>query len=143
MTGEHRPSDDDLFGQVHVRVYRQTGGERGYHWRGATILLLTTKGRVSGQERTTPLIFRSDGERWVVIASQGGAPDHPGWYKNLARDPHATIQVKDERIPVRAHDAEGDERARLWSLMTERWPAYDDYQRRTRRQIPVVVFERA
>jgi deazaflavin-dependent oxidoreductase (nitroreductase family) len=143
MGEEHRPSDDDLFGQVHVRAYRQTGGERGFHWRGATILLLTTKGSVSGQERTTPLIFRSDGERWVVIASQGGAPDHPRWYKNLVRDPQATIQVKDERIPVRARNAEGEERARLWSLMTENWPAYDDYQRRTARQIPVVVLERA
>jgi deazaflavin-dependent oxidoreductase (nitroreductase family) len=138
-----RPSDDDLFGQVHVRIYRQTGGERGYNWRGATILLLTTKGRATGKERTTPLIFRSDGERWVLIASQGGAPDHPQWYKNLARDPRATIQVKAERIPVRAHDATGDERERLWSLMTENWPAYDVYQRRTARQIPVVVLERA
>ena len=142
MPEQYIPSDDDLFGQVHVRVYRQTAGERGYHWRGATILLLTTKGRMSGRERTTPLIFRSDGERWVIIASQGGAPDHPGWYKNLARDPHATIQVKDERIPVRARDAEGEERARLWSLMTENWPSYDAYQRRTARQIPVVVLER-
>ena len=143
MAEDPRPSDDDLFGQVHVRVYRQTDGERGYHWRGATVLLLSTKGRVSGQERTTPLIFRSDGERWVIIASQGGAPDHPHWYKNLVRDPQATIQVKDERIPVRAHDAEGEERSRLWSLMTENWPAYDSYQRRTARQIPVVVLERA
>ena len=143
MPEQYIPSDDDLFGQVHVRVYRQTAGERGYHWHGATILLLTTKGRVSGRERTTPLIFRSDGERWVIIASQGGAPDHPDWYKNLARDPHATIQVKDERIPVRARDAEGEERARLWSLMTENWPSYDAYQRRTARQIPVVVLERA
>jgi deazaflavin-dependent oxidoreductase (nitroreductase family) len=140
---DQHPPDDFLFGQVHVRVYRQTGGERGYHWRGATILLLTTKGRMSGEERTTPLIFRSDGERWVVVASQGGAPDHPNWYKNLARDPHATIEVEDQRIPVRARDAEGEERARLWSLMTENWPAYDEYQRRTNRQIPVVVFERA
>jgi deazaflavin-dependent oxidoreductase (nitroreductase family) len=142
MPEDHHPSDDDLFGQVHVRAYRQTGGERGYHWRGATVLLLTTKGRVSGQERTTPLIFRSDGERWVLVASKGGAPDHPDWYKNLARDPHATIQVKDERIPVRARAAEGDERVRLWSLMTEKWPAYDEYQRRTDRQIPVVLLER-
>jgi deazaflavin-dependent oxidoreductase (nitroreductase family) len=143
MPERHRPSDDDLFGQVHVRVYRQTEGERGYRWRGATILLLTTEGRVSGQERTTPLIFRSDGERWVLVASKGGAPDHPDWYKNLTRNPQATIQVKGERIPVRARDAEGEERSRLWSLMTEMWPAYDGYQRRTDRQIPVVVLERA
>jgi len=137
------PFGDDLFGQTHVRAYRETGGEQGYHWRGTTVLLLTTKGRVSGQERTTPLIFRADGDRWVVVASKGGAPEHPDWYKNMARDPHAMVQVKDERIAVRAYDAEGEERSRLWSLMTEVWPAYDEYQRRTDRQIPVVVLERA
>jgi len=134
--------DDDLFGQEHVRVYRETGGERGYHWRGAPILLLTTVGRTSGQERTTPLIFRSDGERWILVASRGGAPDHPSWYKNLRANPDAEIEVRAEKISVRAHDAEGDERERLWRLMTEKWPAYDDYQRRTERQIPVVILER-
>jgi deazaflavin-dependent oxidoreductase (nitroreductase family) len=134
--------DDDLFGQEHVRVYRQTDGQRGYRWRGTTILLLSTNGRVSGQERTTPLIHRTDGEHWVVVASKGGAPEHPDWYKNLRSDPEATIQVKGERIPVRASAAEGDERTRLWQLMTEVWPAYNDYQRKTRREIPVVVFER-
>lgn len=135
-------SDDDLFGQEHVRTYRETGGERGYHWRGATILLLTTTGGVSGEERTTPLIFRQDGERWVIVASKGGAPDHPAWYKNLSADPSATIQVKSERIPVHAHAAEGAERARLWELMNEVWPPYEDYQRKTEREIPVVVLER-
>lgn len=141
---EHpNPSADDLFGQVHVRAYRETGGQHGYHWRGTTILLLTTTGRSSGEQRTTPLIFRQDGERWVVVASKGGAPDHPDWFKNLSRDPAATIQVKDERIAVRAHAAEGAERARLWRIMTEVWPAYDEYQRRTDREIPVVVIERA
>jgi len=136
------PADDDLFGQEHVRVYRQTGGERGYHWRGTTILLLTTTGRSSGQERTTPLIHQTDGDRWVVVASKGGAPDHPDWYKNLRSNPEATIQVKAEQIPVRAQTAEGDDRERLWRLMTSTWPAYDDYQRKTARQIPVVAFER-
>ena len=67
-------ADDDLFGDEHVRVYRETHGERGYHWRGTTILLLTTQGRTSGEARTTPLIHRTDGERWVVVASKGGAP---------------------------------------------------------------------
>ncbi len=76
------------------------------------------------------------------MASKGGAPDHPDWFKNLRADPQVTIQVKDERIPVRAHVAAGEERERLWRLMAEVWPAYDDYQRRTDRQIPVVVFER-
>jgi len=136
------PSDDDLFGQEHVRVYRQTGGQRGYRWRGTTILLLTTRGRVSGEERTTPLIHRTDDDRWVVVASKGGAPDHPDWFKNLRADPEATIQVKDERIPVRARVAAGEERERLWRLMTESWPAYDTYQAKTAREIPVVIFER-
>jgi deazaflavin-dependent oxidoreductase (nitroreductase family) len=124
-------------------VYRETGGDRGYDWRGTNILLLTTKGRSSGDERTTPLIYRTDGDRWVVVASRGGAPEHPGWYKNLQAEPAAMIQVKDEQIPVRASTAEGDERSRLWSRMTEVWPDYDRYQQRTAREIPVVVFERS
>jgi deazaflavin-dependent oxidoreductase (nitroreductase family) len=133
---------DALFGQEHVRRYRETNGQEGYEWRGTTILLLTTTGRVSGQDRTTPLIHRTDEGRWVVVASKGGAPDHPAWFKNLEANPQATIQVQKEIIPVRARVAEGEERERLWKLMTEDWPAYDDYQRKTERQIPVVVFER-
>ena len=132
-------SDDELFGPEHVRVYRETGGERGYHWRGATILLLTTTGRTSGEERTTPLIHRTDGDRWVVIASKGGAPDHPAWYKNLEADPEATIQVQADELAVVASTAQGAERERLWQEMTEDWPAYDDYQGKTEREIPVVV----
>lgn len=146
MPEDPTPFGDDLFGPQHVRAYQETGGERGYNWRGTTILLLTTTGRLSGQQRTTPLIFcaedRGDGEAWVVVASKGGAPDHPDWYMNLVADPEATIQVKAERIPVRAETARGQERARLWSRMTEVWPDYDQYQRRTDREIPVVVFRR-
>src|SRR6202045_5204607 len=97
-------SDDDLFGEEHVRVYRETGGERGYHWRGTTILLLTTEGRSSGEARTTPLIHRTDGDRWVVVASKGGAPQNPGWFGNLRADPNATIQVRGDVIDVRAED---------------------------------------
>jgi deazaflavin-dependent oxidoreductase (nitroreductase family) len=135
-------ADDELFGAEHVRVYRETAGERGYHWRGTTILLLTTEGRSSGEPRTTPLIHRTDGERWVVVASKGGAPEHPSWYENLLADPEATIEVKGDEIPVRASTAEGEERARLWSLMTEVWPAYDEYQAKTEREIPIVVLSR-
>jgi deazaflavin-dependent oxidoreductase (nitroreductase family) len=134
--------NDQLFGDEHVRVYRETDGERGYHWRGTTILLLTTKGRKSGEDRTFPLIFRSDGDRFVVVASKGGAPDHPSWYKNLEAHPDAQVQVKGEVVPVRASTANGDERARLWQLMTEDWPDYDEYQKKTDREIPVVVLER-
>jgi len=132
-------SDDDLFGAEHVRVYRDTDGARGYHWRGTTILLLTTTGRSSGEERTTPLIHRTDDGRWVVIASKGGAPEHPAWYRNLQDGPEATIQVKGDVVPVVAATAGGEERSRLWSRMTEVWPAYDEYQAKTDREIPVVV----
>jgi deazaflavin-dependent oxidoreductase (nitroreductase family) len=134
--------DDDLFGAEHVRIYRETRGERGYHWRGATILLLTTIGHSSGEPRTTPLIYRADGERWVVIASKGGAPAHPSWFENLQANPEASIEIKDESVPVSPSVATGEERERLWSLMCEVWPAYDEYQARTDREIPVVVLSR-
>ena len=135
-------SDDQLFGAEHVRVYRETGGAHGYHWRGTEILLLTTKGRRSGEPRTTPLIHRTDSGRWVIVASKGGAPEHPAWFTNLEADPDATIQVLADEIPVRMSVAEGEERERLWKLMTEVWPAYDEYQAKTDRPIPIVVLER-
>ncbi|HEX3873528.1 MAG TPA: nitroreductase family deazaflavin-dependent oxidoreductase [Solirubrobacteraceae bacterium] len=134
--------DDNLFGQAHVDAYRASGGEHGYDWRGTQILLLTTTGRKSGEPRTTPLIHVTDGERrWVVIASKGGAPEHPGWFANLEAEPDATIQVKADEIPVRMSVVEGPDRDRLWGLMTEAWPAYDDYAAKTDRHIPVVLFE--
>jgi deazaflavin-dependent oxidoreductase (nitroreductase family) len=136
-------ADDDLFGEEHVRVYRETDGERGYHWRGTTILLLTSTGRTSGEPRTTPLIHRVDGDRWVIVASKGGAPAHPSWFENMVANPDdITIQVKGDVIPVRMSVAEGSERERLWALMTEVWPAYDEYRERTEREIPVVVLSR-
>jgi deazaflavin-dependent oxidoreductase (nitroreductase family) len=134
--------DDDLFLDEHVRAFRETDGKRGYHWRGTTILLLTTTGRVSGEPRTMPLIHRTDGDRWVVVASKGGAPANPSWFENLRAQPDAEIELPGERIAVRAEAAEGAERERLWKLMTEVWPAYDDYQARTEREIPVVVLSR-
>ncbi len=135
-------SDDDLFGAEHVRVYRETGGERGYHWRGTTILLLTTTGRRSGERRTTPLIHRTDGDRWIVVASKGGTDEHPDWFLNLSTDPDVEIQVLGERFAVAPEVVTGAERERLWKLMAEVWPAYDDYQARTDREIPVVALTR-
>jgi deazaflavin-dependent oxidoreductase (nitroreductase family) len=135
--------DEQLFGEEHVRVYRETGGERGYIWRNGTeILLLTTTGRRSGEERTTPLIHRTDGDRWVIVASKGGTPDHPDWYLNLQENPEIEIQVKDEVIPVRASTVDDEERERLWEKMTEVWPDYDEYQSNTDRKIPIVALER-
>jgi deazaflavin-dependent oxidoreductase (nitroreductase family) len=134
--------DDALFGPEHVRVYRETAGEHGYHWRGTTILLLTTKGRRTGEPRTMPLIHRVDGDRWVVVASKGGWQNDPVWFQNLEAEPNAEIEVRDEKIPVVASAAEGAERERLWGLMTQVWPDYDAYQQRTEREIPVVVLTR-
>lgn len=132
--------DDQLFGDEHVRVYRETNGERGYHWRGTEILLLTTKGRKSGEPRTMALIFREDGGRYVLVASKGGAPDHPLWFKNMEANPDdIEVQVKADTVPVTHAVASGEERARLWARLNEVWPAYEDYQQKTDREIPVVV----
>jgi len=133
----------DLFGEEHVRRYRETNGEEGHIWReGATILLLTTTGRKSGDKTTTPLIYGLDGENPVIVASKGGAPQHPGWYKNLVANPAAEVQILGETFPVRARDARGEERERLWKMMNGIWKQYDEYQTKTDRQIPVVVLER-
>jgi proline iminopeptidase len=132
-----------LFGQEHVRRYRETDGEEGFVWReGSHILLLTTTGRKTGNKTTTPLIFGMDGDNPVIVASQGGAPDHPGWYKNLVKNPAAEVQIKGETFAVRARDAEGDERDRLWQMMNGEWKHYAEYQQKTDRVIPVVVLER-
>lgn len=135
---------ENLFGDEHVRRYRETDGEVGYIWkRGTEILLLTTKGRKSGQERTMALIFREVGGEYVIVASKGGAPEHPAWFLNMRDNPDdVVVQVKGDVFPASFRIAEGDEREELWSLMTEVWPAYDDYQARTDRQIPIVVMTR-
>jgi deazaflavin-dependent oxidoreductase (nitroreductase family) len=134
---------ESLFGEEHVRRYRETGGKVGHVWRrGSTILLLTTTGRTSGEKGTVPLIYVQDGPRYAIVASKGGAPDHPGWYKNLEKTPEVELQVKDEVFAARARTAEGDERTRLWKKASEMWPDYDEYAKRTAREIPVVVLER-
>lgn len=134
---------ESLFGDEHVRRYRETGGKVGHIWReGSTILLLTTTGRRSGEPRTTPLIYAQDGDRYVIVASKGGAPEHPGWYRNLEQNPDVELQIEDEVFPARARTAAGEERERLWRKANEVWPHYDDYAARTEREIPVVVLER-
>jgi deazaflavin-dependent oxidoreductase (nitroreductase family) len=133
----------DLFGEEHVRRYRETGGAEGHIWReGSTILLLTTAGRKTGNPTTTPLIYAEDGDRYVIVASKGGAPEHPGWYRNLAKHPDVELQVKNEVFRARARTAEGDERERLWRAANEVWTHYDEYAQKTDREIPVVVLER-
>lgn len=132
-----------LFGQGHVRTYRETGGDVGHDWRGTSTLLLTTTGRRSGASRETPLIYGRDGERYLVVASKGGSDAPPAWYLNLEAEPDVEVQVRADRFPARARTASAEERARLWPVMTAEWPAYDDYQARTDREIPIVVLERA
>jgi deazaflavin-dependent oxidoreductase (nitroreductase family) len=131
--------DITLLGEDHVKAYRETNGEHGYLWNGATALLLTTTGRKSGQPRTSPLIFAQDGDDYLVVASMGGAPQHPQWYLNLTANPEAEVQVKGDVIPVTARTASDDEKPRLWKIVTEQWPNYDVYQTRTDRVIPLVV----
>jgi proline iminopeptidase len=134
---------EKLFGDEHVRRYRETGGAVGHIWReGSTILLLTTTGRKTGEKRTAPLIYAQDGDRYVIVASKGGAPEHPGWYENLAKTPEVELQVKDEVFRARARTATGEERERLWRKANEVWPQYDEYAKTTSREIPVVVLER-
>ena len=128
-----------LFGQEHVERYQATDGEEGHDWRGTIVLLLTTTGRRSGEKRTMPLIYQPDGDRYVIVASKGGSAAHPGWYYNLSEDPNVEVQVKGDRFNAVASTAEGEERERLWKLMTATWPAYDQYQQKTDRAIPVVV----
>ncbi|OBA93365.1 nitroreductase [Mycobacteriaceae bacterium 1482268.1] len=135
---DYKPPDLALVGADHVAAYRDTGGEVGYLWNGVPTLLLTVTGRRSGAEHTSALIFGRDGDDYLVVASMGGAPMHPKWYLNLLADPRATIQVRDEQIPVVASTAGPDEKPRLWAIMTEVWPNYDVYQSRTDREIPVV-----
>ena len=132
-----------LFGPTHVESYRATGGEVGHIWKGVPTLLLTTTGRRTGERHTTPLIYGRDGDRYVVVASKGGAPQHPAWYLNLSADPDVGLQVAAERFAARARTAGPEERERLWRLMAEIWPAYDEYATKTEREIPVVVLERA
>ena len=135
---------ENLFGEEHVRVYRETEGKVGHIWReGSTILLLTTKGRKTGEPRTTPLIYAEDGDDYVIVASKGGAPEHPGWYENLAKDPSVELQVLGDVFPAHARVAEGEERDRLWKKANQVWPHYDEYATKTDREIPVVVLERA
>lgn len=127
----------------HIHQYVSTGGANGHEWHGVSTLLLTTTGRRTGTRHRTALIYRQVGDDYVIVGSKGGAAKHPAWYLNLAANPDVTVQVKDEVFDGRARTAEGDERARLWPLMAEIFPKYDEYQERTERQIPVVVIERA
>ncbi len=127
--------DYSLFGDEHVRQYEATGGKTGHDWN----LVLHTIGRKSGETKKFPLIYGRDGNNYLIVASKGGAPDHPGWYKNLLAHPDLKIQVWDKVIQVRARTATAEEKKRVWPIMTAQWPEYDTYQGGTKRDIPVVM----
>ena len=127
------------FGRVHRAVYRATGGKLGGNLAGRHMLLLTTRGRRSGELRTTPLSYMADGDDYVVVASNNGGPKDPAWWLNLTADPSAEVQVGSQVFTMRAHRAEGEERERLWPLLVDYNPPYATYAKRTERAIPVVV----
>ena len=131
--------DYGLFGDEHVRQYEATGGKVGHDWNGTSCLILRTKGRKSGQVRKLPLIYGRDGQDYVLVASKGGAPTNPGWYENLVAHPDVEIQVWDEVIPVTARTGTAEDKKRVWPKMAELWPGYNDYQKGTKRDIPVVL----
>jgi deazaflavin-dependent oxidoreductase (nitroreductase family) len=132
-----------MFGEEHVKRYIETDGAEGHIWReDTTVLILTTKGRKSGEPRATPLIYREHGADYVVVASKGGADTPPAWYLNLEADPHVEVQVLADRFAAHARTATPAEKPELWDLMCEAWPHYAEYQQKTAREIPVVVLER-
>ncbi|MGN9778765.1 nitroreductase family deazaflavin-dependent oxidoreductase [Micromonospora sp. H33] len=142
-TGEQVLDSPEGWVADHIRRYVETDGAEGHEWRpGVFTLLLTTRGRRSGQLRRTALIYGRDGDAYLVVASQGGDPKHPGWYLNLREEPLVEVQVGAERFTARARTATPEEKPRMWSTMVAIWPAYDGYQAKTAREIPVVVLER-
>jgi deazaflavin-dependent oxidoreductase (nitroreductase family) len=124
-----------------VRKYEASGGAEGGDLMGKPVVILTTKGRHTGKLRKSPLIRVEHDGTYAVVASLGGAPKHPVWYLNLRDDPDVTLQDGANVYDVRARQIEGDEKATWWKRAVQVWPAYDDYQARTERSIPVVVLE--
>jgi len=131
-----------LFGDEHVKRYEETDGAEGHEWQGTTALILTTTGRKSGQQRKSALIYQKFGDDYLIVASRGGADEPPLWYLNLEAQPEARVQVKGDKFKARARTATAAEKPAMWDVMTKAWPSYNDYQKKTGREIPVVVLER-
>jgi len=134
----------------HANRYLESGGTDGHMYRitlegkpelTVPSLLLTTKGRKTGDRFIFPLFYGRTGRGYFIVASKGGAPEHPGWYRNILADPLVEIQVGTETLTARARTATGEERAKLWQESLEFWPPYADYQKKTEREIPVVVLD--
>ena len=144
MSDATRPRSWGGFNQGVVEDFRAHHGQitKG-PFTGRSLLLLTTRGAKTGHERTNPLAYTRHGDHIFVIASKGGAPTHPDWYRNLRANPRVTVEVGPERFEADARVARGDERRRLYDLQASRMPAFKEYERRTSREIPVVALERA
>ncbi len=127
--------------KTHIEGYLASDGQRGHQWRGWPTLLLTVRGRKSGQLRRTALIYGRAGQNYLVVASNGGAARHPLWYLNLLDDPAVQVQVGAETFKARARTAPPEEKPRLWQIMRTIYPAYDSYQAKTDRDIPLVILE--
>ena len=141
MTDDYTPSPSDYVAD-HVQRYESSDGlDGGTMPNGSGVVVLTTRGRKTGKLRKSPLVRVTDGDRYIVIASMGGAPRHPSWFLNLVADPNVAIQDGSSRLEMRARTAAADERSQLWDLAVEQWPDYAEYQRKTDREIPVIVLE--
>ncbi|CAM5365623.1 Nitroreductase family deazaflavin-dependent oxidoreductase OS=Streptomyces tendae OX=1932 GN=F3L20_16665 PE=3 SV=1 [Streptomyces tendae] len=126
---------------AHIRRYDRSGGKEGQKWYGLDTLLLTTRGRTSGKARRTAVIYGRHGDRVIVVGSNAGKPEHPLWYLNLVACPEAHVQIGEEHLDVRARTATPEEKPELWALMTGIFPQYKSYQKKTTREIPVVILE--
>jgi len=134
-------TDFNEFNQGVISEFRTNDGIVGGAFAGAPMILVNHRGARSGTEYTAPLVYTRDGDNYIVIASKGGAPEDPQWFRNLVANPDVTVEVGTETIPVRARVAEGDERARLYRAQADAMPNFDDYAKATTREIPVVVLE--
>src|SRR5262245_54344996 len=134
--------DRNDFNQKVISECRTNQGKVGRQLANRPLLLLTTTGAKSGRTITRPVAYTTDGDRLVVIASFGGGPKNPGWYHNLVAHPEATVEVGSERFQVRARVTTGEERQRLYNRQAEQIPAFAEYQKKTTRQIPVIVLTR-
>jgi deazaflavin-dependent oxidoreductase (nitroreductase family) len=132
-----------VVGTIHRALYRASDGKLGRTFFGSSVLLLTTTGRKTRRARTWPLSYISEEDQLIVLAANGGQPNHPAWYTNLRANPRASVQLGDRTRLMIAHTAQGDERARLWSQAVREYPAYERYQQKTTRQIPVVILRPA
>jgi F420H(2)-dependent quinone reductase len=128
-----------IFTGMHTFFYRLSGGKLGGRLGKSPVLLLTTRGRKTGEQRTTPLLYLNDHDQVILVASNGGAPIHPAWWLNLQANAQAEVEIGRRKLHMMARQADGEERQRLWPLLVAMYPAYAQYQKKTARQIPIVI----